>query len=74
MRRDNLKIISNLLEFLFWISLVATLFIFYVSLRSDEMGFRATIYALVMLGITYGIHFLNQRIKKKLNNNTEGND
>jgi len=74
MKRDNLKIISNLLEIVFWISLVATLFVFYVSLRSDEMGFRATIYALVMLGITYGVHFLNQRMKKKLNNNTEENE
>lgn len=66
MKKDNLKIISTLLEVVFWLSLVATLFVFYVSLRSDEMGFRATIYALLLLGITYGIHFLNKRIKKKI--------
>jgi len=66
MKKDNLQIISTLLEVVFWLSLVATLFVFYVSLRSDEMGFRATIYALIMLGITYGIHFLNKKVKKKL--------
>ncbi len=66
MKKDNLKIISTLLEVVFWLSLAATLFVFYVSLRSDEMGFRATIYALVMLGLTYGIHFLNQKVKKKI--------
>lgn len=53
------------LRILFWISLTATLIVFYYSLRQTESGFKATLLSLGLWALTYAIHLGIKRIRKK---------
>ena len=66
MKHKNLIVVKTILNTLFWILLVATLILFYYSLRSDEHGFRATVYTLILFGITYLDYYIYKKVKDKI--------
>ena len=66
MKLKNLILVKTILHTLFWILLVATLILFYYSLRTDEHGFRANIYTLILFGVTYLDYYIYKKVKEKI--------
>jgi len=54
----------NILKILYYSGLVLTFLVFFYSLRTDEEGFKYTIYAIVIWAITYGLHLWMKKIRK----------
>ncbi|MGK7393595.1 MAG: hypothetical protein ACNS62_03445 [Candidatus Cyclobacteriaceae bacterium M3_2C_046] len=65
MKNERNKTIIVMLQTVYWVLLGLTFIVFYYSLRNDQDGFRATIYALIMWGATYLIHLLIKKLKKQ---------
>jgi hypothetical protein len=55
----------KVLQITYWVGMITTLIMFYYSLRTDTEGLKYTIFALIIWGITYGVHFLKKKIEKK---------
>jgi hypothetical protein len=64
MEKKNSDTLLLILKPLFWILLIGTIIVFYYSLRQTDSGFTATLYALVLWGITYLVHLAIKRLKK----------
>ena len=65
MNQDRDQKLLNFLKPLFWILLVITIIVFYISLRQNDTGFSATLYSLVLWALTYGVHLAIKKINKK---------
>ena len=64
MNQDRDQKLLNILKPLFWILLVITIIVFYFSLRQTDSGFSATLYALILWALTYGVHLAIKKINK----------
>lgn len=66
MNQNKVKKIIKYLNVLFYIFITATFIAFYYGLRYDDKGLLPTLLSLLLLGVTYLIHFVIKKQKKKL--------